>query len=324
MRTDEGNEPATDLNVLDLNLLIALDALLREQSVTRAAGRLLRSQPALSGSLQRLRRQFDDELLVRVGNRYELTPLAAQLKTRVAVLLADVGRLYETRSTFDSARSTREFTIAVSDYGQLLLGRAIAAELESAAPHARLRFRPLNDELIATAATAVRNVDGFVLPVGLIEGIPHFKAYEDRWVLLVDIDNPKVGEQVTLDELSELEWVTAFHREDSPVPPVRQLQLLGVDMRVRVVVEGFVPLPLYVQGTDSIAVIQEGLARQIAPAERFRFLECPFDVVPLAESFWWHPSLQNDPGHAWFRELIGQAGQRIEKKLLEINSSSNN
>jgi DNA-binding transcriptional LysR family regulator len=300
---------------LDLNLLIALDALLGEQSVTRAAEVLQRSQPALSASLKRLRYQFHDDLLVRVGNHYELTPLATQLRQRVAMVMADVERLFATRARFDAEASTRQFVIHAADYGQQMLGRAIATELAERAPKTRLHFRPLSDELIAGAADALRNIDGFVLPLGFLEALPHLVAYQDRWVLLVDRDNDRVGETVTLDELAELEWVSAFHRQGSYVPAVRQLQLLGVDVRVLVDIEGFASLPWFVKGTKRITMIQERLASRIAPAEEFRLLECPFEVVPLTEAFWWHQSLEHDSGHIWFRSIVERAGRRIEAEL---------
>src|SRR5690349_8785376 len=100
---------------LDLNLMVSLDALLQQRSVTRAAAAMGLSQPALSGSLARLRRHFDDELLTRVGNDYRLTPLAVQLKDLVRVALSGAERVFAAQPHFDPASSTRDFTILVSD-----------------------------------------------------------------------------------------------------------------------------------------------------------------------------------------------------------------
>ena len=204
-----------------------------------------------------------------------------------------------------------EFVLYTSDYGQQMLGRAIAAELLEQAPRTRLRFRPLSDDVIAGANDALRNVDGFILPLGFVEGLPHLAAYDDRWVLLVDRDNSRVGDTVTLDQLAGLEWASAFHRQGSHVPAVRQLQLLGVDLHVVVAVEGFASLPGFVKGTERITMIQERLARRIAPADEFRLLECPFEAVPLVEALWWHPSFwEHDPGHLWFCAVVARAGRR--------------
>ena len=79
-------------------------------------------------------------------------------------------------------------------------------------------------------------------------------------------------------------------------------------------IEGFVSLPWFVKGTSRITMIQERLGNRIAPAGKFRLLECPFDVVPLTDAFWWHQS-QHDSGHIWFRSIVERAGRRIEAQL---------
>ena len=116
---------------LDLNLLVSLDALLPERSVSRAAARLGRSQPSLSESLARLRRHFRDDLLARVGNHYELTPLAAQLAEQTTSALAAVARVFASEPDFDPAIAEREFTVLISDYAITVLGPELAAAGQS-------------------------------------------------------------------------------------------------------------------------------------------------------------------------------------------------
>ena len=312
-RTNDMGRVSAQVNLLDLdlNLLVALDALLTERSVTRAGEVLHRSQPALSASLKRLRRLFGDDLLVRVGNEHQLTPLAVQLKSRVAMVLADVERVFATRARFDAQASDREFVILTADYGQVMLGRHVAAVLAAEAPRIRVRYGPLSDGVITDADDTLRAVDGFILPHGFVHDMPFLDAYTDRWVVLADAANERVGDRLALGDLTSFDWVLAFHRQGSHVPPVRQLQLLGVDLRVAVAIEGFVSLPAFVEGTDRLTIIQERLAREIAPSPRFRTIDCPFDAVPLTEALWWHPAVEHDPGHAWFREVVRRAGERI-------------
>src|SRR4029453_12375404 len=114
---------------LDLNLLVSLDALLQERSVSRAATRLGLSQPALSASLSRLRRHFGDDLLARVGNRYELTPLAAQLVDVPSSAMAGVLRVFTSAEQFDARTASREFTVLMSDYATTVLGPELAEGL---------------------------------------------------------------------------------------------------------------------------------------------------------------------------------------------------
>src|SRR5690349_22999772 len=125
---------------LDLNLLVSLDALLQQRSVTKAAAQMGLSQPALSASLARLRRHFGDELLTRVGNEYRLTPLAVQLRDLARFALDGVERVFTAQTEFDAASSTREFSLVISDYGIAVFGDTIAALLAEEAPNARLRL----------------------------------------------------------------------------------------------------------------------------------------------------------------------------------------
>src|SRR5215218_10519192 len=160
-----GYGAGVNLASLDLNLLVSLDALLQERSVTRAAARMGLSQPALSASLARLRRHFGDELLTRVGNEYRLSPLAAQLKELARLALSGVERVFTAQPEFDPASSRREFSLLVSDYIVAVLGDTIAELLAEEAPHARLRF-------IANTPAAVDRADQLLLSTDLLV-LPH-------------------------------------------------------------------------------------------------------------------------------------------------------
>src|SRR5919202_4526588 len=144
---------------LDLNLLIALDALLDQRGVTRAAQQLGLSQPALSASLARLRRHFGDELLSRTGNEYRLTPLAAQLKPRVRVALDGVERVFTAQPEFDPAESTREFSVLLSDYACAVVGNELAQLLSEEAPSARLRLAHNTPDAVDQAQQTLLSTD---------------------------------------------------------------------------------------------------------------------------------------------------------------------
>src|SRR6476659_3334288 len=118
-----------NLASLDLNLLVTLDAVLEQRSVSRAAEQLGLSQPAVSAQLARLRRHFGDELLARFGNQYRLTPLASQLRNRVRMAVTGVERVFAAEPDFSPPTTSREFSLAMSDYGLALLGAKLAAEL---------------------------------------------------------------------------------------------------------------------------------------------------------------------------------------------------
>lgn len=299
------------LTNMDLNLLVALHTLLEERSVTGAAERLGRSQPSLSTALKRLRTLFDDDLLVRVGNTYELSPLAVRLVQRTALALADLERVFTTRVDFDPAESEREFVLATSDYGASVMGAAIDRRLTEAAPGATLRFEQIRDEVVDNHDERMRAIDGIMIPHGFLEDVPHVDLYRDEWVLLVSADNQRVGEAITMEDLATLPWVLTFHRPTAFTPPARQLRMLGVQLKADVVVQGFLPVPTFIEGTDRVAFLQRQLAARVGDPDRFRVLPCPFDVVPLVEAMWWHPVFDQDPGHVWFRSLVAQAASDV-------------
>lgn len=128
----------TNLNRFDLNLLVALDMLLTERSVTRAADRLCVTQPALSGSLQKLRYHFDDALLVRVGREMELTPKARALIEPVRAALLKVEKALETQASFDPATAERTFRLGMSDYCVIVYLPHVMRLLAQEAPHVRV------------------------------------------------------------------------------------------------------------------------------------------------------------------------------------------
>lgn len=296
---------------LDLNLLVALDVLLQERNVTRAAEQLGLSQPAVSAALARLRRHFGDELLSRVGNRYELTPLATQLAARTTPALAGVRRVFDASPDFDPSQVQREFTIVISDYAAAVFAPIVTQLLVEQAPGVRLRLQQTTPYLVDHAVDTLRVVDGIVLPHGFVTEIPFTDLYADRWVCIVAQDNALVGDALTLAQLGELPWVTLFDLPSAFAPAARQLRMIGIEPRVEVVVDSFLAMPYLVAGTNRVALLQERLARRIADAGGVRVLHCPFEVVPLAEAFWWHPMYRADPAHIWLRGVLCEAGRRL-------------
>jgi DNA-binding transcriptional LysR family regulator len=291
---------------LDLNLLVSLDALLQERSVSRAAERLGLSQPSLSASLARLRRHFRDDLLARVGNRYELTPLAAQLTEQTTGALAAVARVFASEPDFDPATSEREFTVMISDYAITVLGPSLAALLRQA-PHVRLRLHQIAVPAVDDAASVLRNVDAMVLPHGFLSDLPSQELFTDRWVCIVATDHPGVGEKLTMADLERLPMVVTYQTPTAYTPAAKQLSMLGVQPRVQLIAESFLALPFLVAAGNGLALIQERLARQLAPTVPIRILPCPFDVAALIDALWWHPMYDRDPGHRWLRQLFTEA-----------------
>ncbi|GGM94762.1 LysR family transcriptional regulator [Lentzea pudingi] len=299
---------------IDLNLLNALDALLDERSVTRAGRRIGLSQPAMSDALGRLRRHFGDELLVRVGNRYELTPLGASLRASSAAAVELVDQTFRIAESFDPATCEREFTLLASDYAAGVLGSHLIAAVRGQAPGARLRFGRIPAEEPETTITPhARNVDGFVLPRGIaVEGFPGVTLFRDRWVCALSDDNPAALQPLTVEVLASLPWVL-HELAERATSIMGTLRAHGLRPEVEVVVDQFSLVADLVRESKRACVVQERLLAGKATSAGLQLLPLPFDVAPVVETFWWHPVHTRDPAHRWLRDQVVAAGRLIER-----------
>ncbi|WP_349899745.1 LysR family transcriptional regulator [Parafrigoribacterium soli] len=298
------------LQNVDLNLLLPLRALLEERSVSRAAQRMQMSQPALSAALSRLRRHFNDELLERHGNSYELTPLAVQLLEHSHSATVSMHRIFSAQAEFDPSTTQREFSILSSDYCVSVLGGALAAVLSDRAPGARLRFHTVTSTAVANAPDSLRDFDGVLMPHGVLNNIAHQDLFVDRWVCIVADTNRAVGDTLELAQLSELRWIYTYSGQSEYTPASKQMELLGIEPRIDVVTPNFLALPALLAGSDRIALVQESLAELMARAGGLRILDAPFPVVPLREAFWWNAVHNRDPEHMWLRSAFAEAVER--------------
>ncbi|WP_327434584.1 LysR family transcriptional regulator [Streptomyces sp. NBC_01236] len=289
---------------LDLNLVVALRALLEERNVTRAGQRVGLSQPAMSAALSRLRRHFDDDLLARTGGHYELTALGQVLLDRSTTAYDLLERLFSSQASFDPTQEKREFRLMASDYAVAVFGAELARAVHASAPGIRLRFTQTPTTVVDETGLLLSAADGLLMPHGIISDYPATDLYEDRWVFLVAEDHPDVGDHLTRKDLALLPWVTYQRTYDAPA--VRQLGMLGIEPNVEVSADSFLALPLLVAGTRRIALVQERLARLLAPVAAVRVLQPPYEAVPLREALWWHPVHTHDAAHIWLRETAAR------------------
>ncbi len=299
--TTAGQEEGRDV---DWNLIPTLEALLAERSVSRAARRLGLSQPAVSNALARLRRQFGDELLVRRGSGYELTPLAEHLAKATQDAVEAVSAVAAASTEFDPATSTRRFRIAASDYVQVALAPQLLTELARHAPAVRVTFlAPFGDQF-GNDEELVDATDGWLAPREVLPGHEHTGAGADRWVCVVDQHHPSIETTLTLSDAAAHPWVVPAVRGTTLRLHRDGLASHGVEPAVEVVTESFTSVPFLVAGTTRIGLIQASVAVRLATAAGVRVLECPWAVQPLHLTFWWSPKRNGDLGHVWLRERI--------------------
>ncbi|MCZ4585974.1 LysR family transcriptional regulator [Rhodococcus opacus] len=305
-----------EISNLNLNLLIHLDALLSHRSVSRAAEHLGLSQPTVSAALARLRRHFGDELLHRVGNSSELTPMASSLRPLVTEAIISAQRVFLNQKVFDPATCRREFTILTSDYWMRTFGPPLSRSMASNAPMASLRFELVRSEDLDRPVNALQKFDGALVPHGVVRGAPHVDLVTTEWCVVVSVDNDRVGESIEIQDLAELPWVIYADRSSSPATTlnaviIRQLRLSGLDPRIAAAVPTFTAVPDFVVGTDRVAVIHRPEALRLQDHMGLRILDLPVPNVSLTQAFWWHPQVGRDEAHRWLRTLLREVAEQL-------------
>ena len=303
------------LSRLDLNLLVALDALLTERSVTRAAEQLHLSQPALSASLARLRTHFNDPILARRGNAYELTPLALRLSEHTTIALDAARRVFESQATWTPRESTREFSIYGSDYGFATIGAAVSRLAKRSAPSVRFRFMLHNTPIVYDAANSLRSVDAMVIPHGHISDLPYEDLWRDRWVVVADESNALVENGLTMRMLGESPWVFTYRSALGVHQRAGNCRCWGWSRWWMSSSRASVALGHFIIGTQRLGLVQAALAPEVARLGGIRILEAPFDATPTANALWWHPVHDRDPEHAWMRALFLEASHEVQSTV---------
>ena len=295
----------------DLNLMVALRALLEEGNVTKAGAKIGKSQPAMSTALARLRRHYQDELLVRVGRDYELTPFAKALVPSVQQTLQCVELALDTGSRFDPATSRHSFRINATDYVITVLAEVLLGRVAAVAPGIRLDFDSIPGDM-HESEHGLRNCDALIGPLGF--GFPGSQEplFRDRFVCVVDPANPRLRDgRLTLDDLAALPHAARSYGTSHVTPTDRVMDELSVRRRVQVATGGFLPLPFLVSGTDLVTIIPERLAQRVAVPLGLAVVDPPFGRVELIETLWWHPDRATTPEHAWLRRTLTEAAASL-------------
>jgi LysR family transcriptional regulator, nod-box dependent transcriptional activator len=293
-----------NLNRLDLNLLLALDVLLTERSITNAAERLNLSPSATSGALARLRTYFDDELLTQIGRRMAPTPLGESLQASVRDCLLHVQAAIEIRPQFDPLNSKRNFRFMMSDYVSTVLMPAALHRLQREAPGITVEM--LGNENEPWEALGRGEIDFLVLPQNFIrEDHPAEILFEDEYVCVCWSENPLIGEHISLEQCLQLGHVVA--RIGTLRPPTIDawfFERFGHARRVEVIGTNFNSVPHLLVGTNRISIMHRRLARAYSPALPLKILPSPVVMPRLVEMIQWHKYRDRDPGRAWLFELL--------------------
>ena len=292
-----------DIRSVDLNLLVALDALLSERNVTRAASRLSLSQSAMSATLARLRALFGDPLLLRAAGGMLPTSKGLELAAPVKQVLADIGRLVQQAGAFDPAAARVTFTIAASDYVEYAILPRLVDYLEASAPLARVAVRAMDFGAVGRQLET-GEVDLGILGAGFAP--PNARSrplFLERFVCVVRRDHPRIRDRLSLDEFCALEHLLVSPSGGGFTAQTdNALAAIGRRRQVRLSVPHFLLVPEILVRSDMIVVLPERLARGYR--DRFRIFELPLEMPPFAIVEVWHERTHRDPALVWLRQAL--------------------
>ena len=320
---ERAGEMAMRFGRLDLNLLVALDALLTERSVSLAADRLCLSQSATSSALGRLRDYFGDELLVVKGRNMILTARAEELIEPVRAVLEQIRSTIAIAPRFDPATADRQVRIMASDYTtQVLLAEALAS-IARDAPGIRFEIQPMSTS--PTEALERGLIDLLVsIDFAVSADHPSQVLFEDDYVVVGDRDNPALQGEVTREAYFALGHVSArFGAARMPAFDEWFTRRQKQQRRIEVVAPSFLTLPGLVIGTRRITTMHRRLAMQVARAFPVAIRELPFAIPPIRQVVQWHLTNNNDRALRWVVERL-EASARVvpeaDGKVVQLSS----
>ncbi|MFD8754516.1 LysR family transcriptional regulator [Kitasatospora sp. NPDC059577] len=292
---------------MDLNLLRALDALLQENSVTRAAERLGSSPAAVSRTLARLRRAVGDPLLVRAGQGMVPTPRALELREEVGALLRGCDNVLRPGAGFDAVHLDRTFTVQAGELMLVRMAGVLTERIRAEAPRVDVVFLP--EALEGGPALRQGLVDVEVGALGHVD--PEVRTRQLLRAPLVGVargGHPLFdGRRITARRFAEADHIGISRRGKRLGPIDGALAELGLRRRVAVVVPSHTSAMLLARDTDLVAL---GLADWLpgaVDALGLRTFPIPLELAPMELGMAWHPRNSADPAHRWFREHVAAA-----------------
>jgi len=292
-----------NLGRLDLNLLVAFDALLTERSVTRAAARVGLGQSAMSHNLARLRTLFGDELFTRGGDGMRPTPRAIALADPIRLTLAQVQSAVLQREAFDPATAHRVFRIGLADSIEVAVVPALIERLQATAPGVELRLRSTNHMSI------LEELDGGNLDLGIgvfDQGQTHHKRrhlYTDSFLCLFSPEQLEFEPPISLQDY--LRWphvLTSLGQARGAVDEALAKHKLR--RSIIVTTPSFMAVPFVVRRARVITTMPSRLARYFSEAFGLATSPVPIELPSFTISLLWHASFDHDPGHLWLRQTV--------------------
>ncbi len=299
-----------NITATNLNLFVALDALITDHSVSRAARRVGITQSAMSNSLRHLRKLFNDPLFLRSSHGIVPTPRAYELAGPVREALRLLERALSPK-VFDPAASSRTFVLITSDYVEFVLLPHLLGQISKHAPGVRIQTLPwalhhIPEEL------ARGNAD---LMIGFYDKVPvHHREtplFEERYACIVRKGHPVVRNKLTLRTYTSLKHIMVSQSAGATSGIDRALAEIGHSRDVSLRVSHFLNVPSLVANTDLVAALSRRVAEPFARMLPLRIFEPPLRLRTSRVGMVWHDSLHDDPANRWLRGLIAEVSARV-------------
>lgn len=295
---------SVELKDIDLNLLVVFNQLLIDRRVSIVAEKLGQTQPSISNALNRLRRILGDELFLRTSKGMEPTSLSIQLAEPISYALSAIHSTLNQQALFDPERTSRTFTIGMTDIGEIYFLPRLMDTLSGIAPNISVNT-VRNTTLNLKEAMESGQVD---LAIGLL---PQLKAgffqqrlFEQRYVCLMRIGHPLDKKKISVDEFSRADHVKVVASGTGHARLDEAIERKGIRRNIRLTVPHFVAVGHILSTTDMIATVPERYARECLGPFHLRYLPHPVALPETGINCFWHAKFHKEPGNQWMRRLI--------------------
>jgi DNA-binding transcriptional LysR family regulator len=300
---------AVKLAALDVNLLVALDALLQEANVTRAAARIGITQSAMSQTLGRLREYFEDPILVRAGRGMQPTLFAERLRSRLHTAIGELEAVVRERPQFVPGKASRRFVIATVDYLALLFVPSLQRLLQERAPGIDLAVCALDVESVNTQLeTGV--VDLYLGVPGKTEAaMQTTPLFQEAFSVVMRPKHPLRRAGLSVEAYAQAQHLHVSPRRHTTSIVARALSELGLERRVALEVPFFALVPSVLHETDLIATVPTRLAQWFEAEHGLALSAPPLLLSGFEICMAWHPRFDREQGLVWLRERVAEVTQ---------------
>lgn len=299
---------------LDLNLLLVFESLMIEKNVTRAAHRSGLSQPAMSNALGRLRRTFDDQLLIRTPNGMKPTPLAQSLIEPVRTALDNLRAVIDEKTSFDETSSHRIFHIMANDYVDIMLISDLIQDIHAKASGVSLKIERSQSQFQAPPPALL--TDSFDLALGFFTDAPSLDPnlqsellWEEQNICIARKGHPSIQNKLSLKQFVAAHHAAIFYDSERVGLIDRLLLQKGYERKTAVYAPHYLSVLYMVAASDLIATVPKRLALKLFKELKLQIFPVPFAFPPFYFRMLWHKRNHNDPAHRWLRSRISETAK---------------